>query len=100
MTENRTLTHTIADKMPGADPLLLNPVFINLLAKAETHQFEFRPKETARLEKQNQLAPVLLERTKNCWETMIAARQSGHTQSEAQEIALPIILLPDETDQE
>ena len=98
METKQVLTHTIADEMPGADPLLLNPVFINLLAKAETHQFKFRPKESARMEKDKTLAPVLLERTKNCWETMIAARQMGHTQSEAQEIAFPLILLPDETE--
>lgn len=100
MPQTHVLTHTIADEMPGADPLLLNPVFINLLAKAETHQFKFRPIETERLEKEKRLAPVLLERTKNCWEAMIAARQNGATQSEAQEVALPLILLPDETDEQ
>jgi hypothetical protein len=40
------------------------------------------------LEKQKQLAPVLLEWTNNCREAMIAAREMGRNQSEAQEIAV------------
>jgi hypothetical protein len=72
--------------------------FQNLLGKAATHQRNFRPKETARLEKDNLLMPTLLGRTKTCWEALKSARLSGMTMLEAQEIAFPIILLPDERD--
>jgi hypothetical protein len=99
VTETRPRTHTIADSLTIDDPLLLDDRFINLLAKAETHQRQFRPKETAELEQENQLATVLFERTKGCWENLKAARQSGMTISEAQEVAFPIILVPDEEEQ-
>jgi hypothetical protein len=99
MTEARPLTHTIADSLTIDDALLLDERFINLLAKAETHQWQFRPKETAQLEQENQLATVLFERTKSCWETLKTARQSGLTLAEAQEVAFPIILVPDEDEQ-
>ena len=81
------------------DPALLaDQRFQNLLAKAETHQRKFRPLETERLEKDNLLIQTLLERTQTCWLALKSARQGGMTMLEAQEIAFPIILLPDENE--
>ena len=81
------------------DQLLADPRFQNLLGKAETHQREFRPRETLQLEKDGLLTEALIIRTKACWEALGAARQSGMTLLEAQEVAFPLILLPDETDE-
>jgi hypothetical protein len=78
--------------------LLSDPRFKNLLAKAETHQRQFRPKETKMLESQGKLQSVLQQRTLACWEELKAARQAGMSLDQAQEIAFPAILLPDERD--
>jgi hypothetical protein len=75
------------------------PAFQNLRAKAETHQREFRPEETKRLEKNGQLDQVLDERTESCWNTLADCRAAGMHMNEAEEIALPTILLPSETEQ-
>ena len=81
-------------------PELLNDQrFRNLLGKAATHQRKFRPTETKRLEKADLLMKTLLERTQTCWLALKNARQSGMTMQEAQELAFPIILLPDERDE-
>lgn len=80
------------------EELLRDPRFQNLLAKAETHQRKFRPNETIELEKNGTLMLVLEQRTKACWESLKSAREAGMTLLEAQEVALPLILLPDETD--
>jgi hypothetical protein len=81
------------------DPALLaDQRFQNLLAKAETHQRKFRPLETERLEKANLLMQTLTERTQSCWMALKSARQGGMSMLEAQEIAFPMILLPDETE--
>lgn len=82
------------------DELLQDPRFQNLLAKAETHQREFRPKETIELEKNGTLMSVLEQRARACWDCLNSAREAGMTQLEAQEVALPLILLPDETEEE
>jgi hypothetical protein len=83
-----------------ADRILLNdPRFQSLLAKAETHQRKFRPKETAALEAAGRLMPVLEERAWTCWESLSAARKRGMTMLEAQEEAFPMILLPTEEDE-
>jgi hypothetical protein len=74
------------------------PAFQNLLAKAETHQRRFRPNETEQLEREGKLDEVLMIRRRACWDELKAARRSGMTLIEAQEIAFPIILLPDEDD--
>jgi len=76
-----------------------DPRFENLLAKAETHQRQFRPKETAAMEKAGTLRPVLRKRTRACWEALKAARKQGLNLIEAGEIAYPTILLPDEKEQ-
>jgi hypothetical protein len=74
----------------------MTPAFQNLLAKAETHQREFRPKETERLESEGKLDEVLMIRTRACWDELKAARSSGMRLDEAKEVALPLILVPDE----
>jgi hypothetical protein len=50
------------------------------------------------LERDGQLTATLQERTQTCWEVLRTTRQNGMTMLEAQEIAFPIILLPDEND--
>ena len=60
---------------------------------------EIRPSETKTLEKDDLLMKTLLERTQTCWLALKNARQSGMTMQEAQELAFPIILLPDERDE-
>jgi hypothetical protein len=82
--------------MTATQELHDDPRFQNLLAKAETHQRKFRPRETAQLEAENRLAAVLEERTAACWESLKAARRSGLNILEAEEEALPMILLPEE----
>lgn len=84
--------------MSELDELLTNPVFQNLLGKAETHEWEFRPKEAERLEAEGKLQSLLVQRTKACWDELRACRRSGMTQWEAEEVALPLILVPDETE--
>jgi hypothetical protein len=79
--------------------LLKDRRFQNLLGKAATHQRKFRPSETKTLEKDDLLMKTLLERTQTCWLALKNARQSGMTMQEAQELAFPIILLPDERDE-
>lgn len=76
------------------------PVFRHLLAKAETHELQFRPKEAERLRAKGMLKEVLLERTESCWNTMRDCRANGMHQNEADEIALPSILLPSEKEEE
>jgi hypothetical protein len=78
--------------------LLADPRFQNLLAKAETHQREFRPNETERLEMEGRLMDVLIQRARECWDSLKSARKAGMHPWEAEEVALPLILLPDETE--
>jgi hypothetical protein len=78
------------------EQLLNDPRFQNLLAKAEAHQWKFRPRESERLSSTGTLQALLQERTKECWELLVAARKAGHSLSEAQEIAYPKILVPSE----
>jgi hypothetical protein len=81
------------------DSLLADQRFQNLLSKAETHQRKFRPKETEKLEQEGRLTEILQERTLSCWESITAARKRGMTLLEAQEEAFPMILLPDENEE-
>ena len=76
--------------------LLADPRFQNLLAKAEAHQWKFRPKESERLSSTGELEPLLQQRTQHCWEQLKQLRQSGMSLSEAQEVAYPTILVPTE----
>lgn len=89
-------TEKVASGMSELEDLMSNPVFQNLLAKAETHEWEFRPKEAERLEAEGKLQDLLVLRTKACWDELRACRRSGMTQWEAEEVALPLILVPDE----
>jgi hypothetical protein len=75
---------------------LSDPRFQNLLAKADAHQRQFRPKETAELEKSGNLESVLVQRTELCWAMLKQARETGANLLEAEELAYPTILLPAE----
>lgn len=79
-----------------AEDLNADPRFQNLLAKAETHQRKFRPMETARLEQDGRLEAVVEQRARACWDSLKAARHAGMNLFEAEEVALPLILLPAE----
>jgi hypothetical protein len=72
------------------------PAFQVLRDKAECHQRHFRPRETARLEKENQLDEVLDTRTESCWNTLAQQLANGAPLYAAEEVALPYILLPEE----
>jgi hypothetical protein len=82
------------------DPLSSDQRFTNLLSKAETHQCQFRPNETKRLEANGTLMSVLRQRTRECWPALEAARKSGLNLIEANEIAMPSILMPDEKEED
>ena len=85
--------------MSELQELMKDERFQNLLGKAETHEWEFRPKEAARLEPEGKLEELLLLRTRECWESLKACRRSGMRMNEAEEIALPLILVPDENEE-
>jgi len=74
------------------------PAFQVLRAKAETHQLQFRPKESAKLQRQGLLEQVLDERTESCWNALADARRWGYDLDQAQEFAYPIILLRGENE--
>jgi hypothetical protein len=97
MTEPQAVTLT-TDPQTTLESLLADPRFQNLLAKAETHQRKFRPSETEKLEKEGRLTAVLQERTQSCWESLAVARKQGLNMLAAQELAFPMILLPDESE--
>jgi hypothetical protein len=79
------------------EELMSDPRFQNLLGKAESHQWKFRPKESEHLDSTGELLPMLQRRTKECWEMLSLSRKSGMSLSEAQEVAYPKILVPSET---
>jgi phosphoenolpyruvate synthase/pyruvate phosphate dikinase len=70
------------------------PTFQNLRAKAETHQLQFRPKESKRLMANGTFNQVLDERTQRAWNALSDCRRNGMNMIEAEEIALPNIQLP------
>lgn len=76
------------------------PAFQVLRAKAETHQLEFRPKESLILCNQGQLDLVLDERTEQAWNVLSDCRKNGMNLNEAEEVAYPYILLPSEKEEE
>jgi hypothetical protein len=78
------------------DLLKTFPVFQNLRAKAETHQLQFRPKESLKLQNNGTLNKVLDQRTESAWNALRDCRANGMNQHEAEEVALPNILLPTE----
>ena len=67
-----------------------------LRARAEDHQEQFRPNETAKLRQQGQLDRVLDQRTQSAWNALADARANGASLYAAEEVALPMILLPAE----
>ena len=76
------------------------PAFQALRAKAETHQLQFRPKESLRLQNSGTFGKVLDERTLSAWNALRDCRANGMNQHEAEEVALPNILLPSEQEEE
>lgn len=76
------------------------PAFQALRAKAENHQCRFRVKETERLKQQGKLDEVLDSRTESTWNALRDCRANGMNQHEAEEVALPNILLPSEQEME
>ena len=75
------------------------PAFQVLRAKAETHQVQFRPKESLRLHNQGRLEQVLDERTEQAWNVLSDCRKNGMNLNEAEELALPYILLSSEKEE-
>ena len=75
------------------------PVFQHWRAKAETHALQFRPQESARLQKQGKFQQVLDQRTESFWNALVDARSRGANLNEAEELALPNILLPSENEE-
>ncbi len=73
--------------------LLADPRFENLLAKAESHQWQFRPQESERLAASGELRPLLQSRTRECWDELKACRRAGMNMGEAQEVAFQKILV-------
>jgi hypothetical protein len=76
------------------------PAFQNLRAKAETHQLQFRPKESQELQAQGTLEEALDERTQSAWNILADCRRNGMHLNEAEEIALPSILVRSEKQDE
>src|SRR5215469_3341158 len=76
------------------------PAFQALRAKAQTHQFQFRVKESERLKQLGKLDEVLDSRTESAWNALLDCRRNGMNQHEAEEVALPNILLPSEQEEE
>jgi hypothetical protein len=76
------------------------PAFQSLRAKAETHQLQFRPKESLKLKNNGTLSQVLDQRTLSAWNALRDCRANGMNQNEAQEVAFPNMLLPSESEQE
>jgi hypothetical protein len=76
------------------------PVFQNWRAKAECHQLKYRPTESAELKRLGLFEQVIDQRTEMAWNTLVDAKAAGANQHEAEEVALSIILLPEERDDE
>ena len=76
------------------------PAFQNLRAKAELYQLKFRPKESLKLQNNGTLSQMLDQRTLSAWNALRDCRANGMNQNEAEEVALPNILLPSEREEE
>jgi len=76
------------------------PPFQALRAKARTHQCQFRVQESERLKQLGKLDEVLDSRTESAWNALLDCRANGMNQHEAEEVALPNILLPSEQEEE
>lgn len=75
------------------------PAFQSLRAQAESHQQQFRPEETKRLRASGELNKVLDDRTQQAWNVLADNRKNGMHLHEAEELALPYILLPSEKEE-
>jgi len=74
------------------------PAFRALRMKAEMHEWEYRPKEAKRLQAEGRLGQVLDSRTVATWNALGDCLAAGMNPNEAEEVALPNILLPTEDD--
>lgn len=86
-------------KRESLEQLKKYPAFQNLRAKAETHALEFRPTESQELEAEGKFQQVIDQRTLAAWNALVDAKAGGANQHEAEEIALPHILLESESEQ-
>ncbi len=75
------------------------PVFRHWRAKAEAHEEEFRPMEAADLKKTGTFDEIIDSQTLSFWNALTDARAGGSNQHEAEEIALPNILLESESEE-
>ncbi len=76
------------------------PAFQVLRAKAEQHQLQFRPKESERLKKNGSLDDILDSRAESAWNSLKDNLANGSNQKEAEEVALPNILVRSEQEDE
>jgi hypothetical protein len=86
-------------KRESLEELKKYPVFRHWRAKAEAHEYEMRPMEAADLEKKGELDRVIDSRTESFWNALVDAKAAGSNQHEAEEIALPHILLESESEE-
>jgi hypothetical protein len=89
-----------ANPREALEVLKTYPAFQVLRAKAETHQLQFRPQESLKLQKNGTLGQMLDQRTLSAWNALRDCRANGMNQNEAEEVALPNILLPSEREEE
>ena len=76
-----------------------HPVFRVWSAKAEAHEEEMRPMEAADLKKKGMFDKIIDSRTLSFWYALVDAMDGGSNQHEAEEIALPNILLESESEE-
>ena len=75
------------------------PVFRVWRAKAEAHEEEFRPTEAAELKMRRTFDQIIDIRTLSFWNALTDSKAGGSNQHEAEEIALPSILLESESEE-
>jgi len=76
------------------------PGFQALRAKAETHQLQFRPKESERMKQNNSLDEILDSRAESAWNSLKDNLANGANLNEAEEIALQNILVLSEKEED
>jgi hypothetical protein len=82
------------------DKLKTYPAFQHLRAKAETHELQFRPKEALKLKNKGLLDEILDSRSESCWNALQDCLANGMHLNEAEELALPNILLVSKSEEE
>jgi len=75
------------------------PAFQALRAKAETHQLRFRPKESENLKNMGILNEILESRTQSARNALCDCPRNRMHLNEAEELALPKILLVSEEEE-